>query len=428
VDAPARTAAEVGTAGSGPTRARERIITLDILRGIALLGVLIVNVYLYFNGLWFLFPEYGEELMRLSLDALTFHGISAFGEYKAITTFSFLFGLGFALQMARAEQKGADFVPFFSRRMVILFLIGVPHAVLLWYGDILIYYALIGFLLLLFRKAADRTLLVWAGCLLVAVPLVFGALGWWVAAAGLPTPWLPQDVALLEGFRSSDVATMVATNFSVLVIDWTGAAIWYILATYLAVFLIGFVVGRRRIFENVEAHHESFRRVRAWGLGIGIPLSIAYASMAWVAVPAEAWEAMPWLAVVFEFVLVGSMIFLTAGYIATATLLVHDHVRWKRRLSIFAPVGRMALTNYIAQSVVCVLIFYGIGLGLMAQVGPTVALLISLAIFGVQIAWSHWWLVRFRFGPLEWLWRVATYGKLQPMRVPATVQPTAAGT
>ena len=90
----------------GPVRAQERIVTLDILRGIALLGVLIANVYLWFNGLWFLFPEYGEELMRFSLDSVAFHGITAFVEGKAITTFSFLFGLGFALQMTRAEAKG----------------------------------------------------------------------------------------------------------------------------------------------------------------------------------------------------------------------------------------------------------------------------------------------------------------------------------
>lgn len=402
----------------GPVKAQERIVTLDILRGIALLGVLIANVYLWFNGLMFLFPEYGDELMRFSLDSVVFHGITAFVEGKAITTFSFLFGLGFALQMTRAKAKGDDFVPFFSRRMAVLFFIGVPHGVFLWYGDILMAYALIGLLLLLFRNARDRTLLMWAGGLMVAVPLVSGALGWWVAAAGLPTLWVPEDmVALLEGFRSSDVATMVATNFSILVFNWTGAVIWHILTTYLAIFLIGFVVGRRRIYENVAAHQASFRRVRAWGLGVGIPMSIAYALMSWVAVPPEAWEAMPWLSIVYEFVFVGSMIFLAAGYIATATLLVHDSEAWKRVLSIFAPVGRMALTNYIVQSVVCVLIFYGIGLGLMAQVGPSVALLISLAVFGAQIAWSHWWLVRFRFGPLEWLWRVATYGERQPMRI-----------
>ena len=410
-------------ATASPVKSQERIITLDILRGIALLGVLIANAYLWFNGLWFRFPEYGDQLQRLSIDSVTFHAISAFVEGKAITTFSFLFGIGFALQMARARKKSGRFAQFFSRRMIMLFLIGVPHAIFLWYGDILMAYALIGLLLLLFRKAEDRTLLVWATGLLVAVPLAFGALSLWYAAAGLEAPWLPQDIALLEGFSSSHVATMVATNFNVLVHEWTGTWIWHILGTYLAIFLVGFVVGRRRIFENVEAHHKGFRRVRVWGLGIGIPVSMAYALMAWVAVPPEAWEAMPWLMIVFEIVMMVSMVFLAAGYIATATLLVHDHESWKRRLSIFAPVGRMALTNYLAQSVVCVLIFYGPFLGLMGQVGPTVTLAICLAIFGAQIAWSHWWLARYRFGPMEWLWRVLTYGTLQPMRV-RQVNPT----
>ena len=218
----------------GPVKAKERIITLDILRGIALLGVLIANAYLWFNGLYFLLPEYGEQLQRFSHDSVTFHTLSAFVEGKAITTFSFLFGLGFALQMARARTKGTRFMAFFSRRMAILFLIGVPHAVLLWYGDILMAYALIGLLLLLFRKAEDPTLLVWAAGLLVAVPLVFGALEWWFTVAGGEPLWLPQDVAFLEGFGSSDVATMVATNFGALVSDWTGAWIWHVLPTWLS--------------------------------------------------------------------------------------------------------------------------------------------------------------------------------------------------
>jgi len=125
----------------GPVKARERIITLDILRGIALLGVLVVHGNWVFNQVWFFSPE--NELWRFSLDALAFFGIETFFEGKAITIFSFLFGLGIALQMGRAEEKGIRVMPFFSRRLAILLGIGVLHAVLLFHGDILIVYAVL---------------------------------------------------------------------------------------------------------------------------------------------------------------------------------------------------------------------------------------------------------------------------------------------
>jgi len=398
----------------GPVRASERIVTLDILRGIALLGVLVANVYTAFNHLWSLSPETWDN--AFILDRVTSDGILIFVEGKAITTFSFLFGLGFALQMLRAEKKGTPVVPFFSRRMTVLLPIGVLHAVLLWYGDILVAYALLGFVLLLFRKRDDRTLVLWAGALVVAVPLVFGGLAWWQAVAGVEPGARPVwDVAVIENLRSRDVATVLTTNFILVLDRWT-MGYRAILPMFLAVFLIGFVVGRRRIFEDVELHRDAFRRWRAWGFGVGFSL-VAFQTYGWRLLPAEAQEAVPWLSIVGWGMWVLSPLFVAAGYIATATLLIHDREAWRRRLSIFAPVGRMALTNYLAQTALCLLIFYGPGLGLMGQVGPTVGLGIALAVFAAQIAWSHWWLARFRFGPMEWVWRVLTYGKLQPMRV-----------
>ena len=146
-----------------PVKARERIVTLDILRGIALLGVLIANVWIWFNGLHFLFADYREKLQVLSPDSVAYFGIDLLVNQKAVTTFSFLFGLGFGLQMLRAEEKGVHFPSFFRRRLLGLLLFGVLHAIFLWYGDILMAYAVVGFVLILFRKRADRTLAIWAG-------------------------------------------------------------------------------------------------------------------------------------------------------------------------------------------------------------------------------------------------------------------------
>jgi uncharacterized protein len=127
-----------------PVASSERIVILDILRGIALLGVVIANVWLWFSGAFFLFPEYREQVIRLSLDAVVFNGIGVFVSGKAATTFGFLFGLGFAMQMLRAEARGTAGVTLFRRRLAVLLLFGLAHAVFLWYGDILFPYALLG--------------------------------------------------------------------------------------------------------------------------------------------------------------------------------------------------------------------------------------------------------------------------------------------
>ena len=400
----------------GPVKAHERIVTLDILRGMALLGVLVVHGNWVFNQLWFFAPENQAALSRFSLDAVAYFGIETLFEGKAITIFSFLFGLGIALQMGRAREKGIRVVPFFSRRLAILFVIGVFHAVLLFHGDILIVYAVLGFILLLFRARTDRTLLLWAGGIVMAAVLIFGGMRWWDAAANVePAAWSGYR-ALVENLSSSDVATVLAANVGLLINRITGGSIWEIQGVFLAVFLIGMLVGRRRIFENVGVHRNGFRRVRTWGLAVGIPLSIVMAMWS-VIIPPEWLDAAPWLAMARWVVYIVSPLVLAAGYIAAVTLMLHESEAWKRRFSVFAPVGRMALTNYIAQSVMAVLIFYGPGLGLTGQIGPAMALGVTLSLFTAQILWSHWWLARFRYGPLEWLWRVATYGKLQPMRI-----------
>lgn len=401
----------------GPVRAHERIVTLDILRGIALLGVLIANVWLWFNGLWFLFPDYRETLLVLSLDSVAYYGIDLLVNGKAITTFSFLFGLGFAIQMLRAEEKGVHFPSLYRRRLLLLLLFGVVHGIFLWYGDILTAYALVGFVLILFRKRMDRTLAIWAGILLVGMPALLGALVWMAGgmAGADEAAKAAQNAAALEAFRSGSFGPVLEENLRMLAWFWGGKRLLF-LPTLLDIFLVGLLVGRKRVFEDVEGHRPAFRRVRNWGLGLGLAMSAGVVLLQ-IFVPFEFWEANAWTALPGTVLHFSAFLILAAGYMATVTLLVHERAAWKRRLSIFAPVGRMALTNYLAQSVLCLLIFYGYGLGLIAHLGPAAALAISLGVFAVQIVCSHWWLARFRFGPMEWVWRALTYGKLQPMRI-----------
>jgi len=413
-----------------PIAPSERIVILDILRGVALLGVLVANVWLWFSGSFFLFPEHREQVVRLSLDGVAFNAIGVFVSGKAATPFGFLFGLGFAMQMRRAEERGSAGVALFRRRLAVLLLIGMAHAVFLWYGDILFAYALLGFVLLLFRKRADRTLLAWAGVLLVAIPLVIGAIPLFMSLSGREVP-LPDTAALdelrasaLAAFQGGDPSQVIAYNLKMLAMSYASPKAFWLLMV-LGVFLLGAHAGRHRFFENVEAHRAGFRRVAVWGFAIGLPGSLALGAMR-IILTQENLLAEPGLMMLGTALSIIGVLPLAFGYIAAATLLA-KRAWWHRRLAHFAPVGRMALTNYLMQTVLCLPIFYGYGAGLIGHVGAAAALLIALLIFGLQMAWSPWWLARFHFGPAEWLWRTLTYGRLQPMRirevVPVAVQP-----
>jgi uncharacterized protein len=403
-----------------PVSARERIAELDVLRGIALLGVVVANVWLWFSGAYYLFPEYHAQVARLSVDAVVFNGIGVMVSGKAATTFAFLFGVGFAVQLRRAEARGTAGVDLYRRRLAVLLLFGLVHAFFLWYGDILAAYALVGFVLLFFRGRTDRTLLVWAGLLLVAVPLVMGSIPLLSSLFGRDMP--PPDLApmaelratSLAAFQSGDPARVFAANLQGLATSYASPkAFWLVMV--LGVFLLGLYAGRRRYFENVVEHGPGFRRLAYWGLGLGLPCSVGVGAV-YVTHPPEAMATRPGIALLMTVLVTFGTLPLAFGYIATATLLV-QRPRWRRILGHFAPVGRMALTNYLSQTVICLLIFYGYGAGLIGQVGATAALVIALLIFAIQMAWSPWWLTRFHFGPAEWLWRTLTYGQVQPLRI-----------
>jgi uncharacterized protein len=395
-----------------PVRAEERVLAMDVLRGMALLGVLIANVWFWFSGLFLRIAEFRPELARLTPDSVSYHLVSVLVSGKAISVFSFLFGMGLAMQMLRARARGADVAPLYRRRMAVLLAIGVTHGVLLWYGDILTAYALLGFVLLLFRERTDRTLLPWAAVMLVGVPLGVAAWNLLAAGAAAPAATAAAREATLEAFRSGDPRRIVPENLGWIRHAYLGQIAFSIFPPAFGCFLLGLWAGRRRIFQPVSAHAAAFRRTAAGGIAVGIAAGVAYQA-ARVASSRLA-EPPAWLPVLLTVLHLLAVVPLAAGYVS-ATVLLLERPAWRARLAVFAPVGRMALTNYLSQTVICLLVFYGGGL--VGRVGVAAALGISLAIFAVQTAWSPWWLARYHFGPAEWVWRSLTYGRLQPMRI-----------
>ena len=336
-----------------------------------------------------------------------------------------LFGLGMILLMERIEARGRRFVPFYMRRLLALLLIGLVHAFLIWPGDILIFYALLGFPLLLFRKARPRTLLIWA-VLLIAVPLIFIAAATGLVALGGMTPegaqQIEQSFAVTKAGYLADVArgaeVYAGGNFLEITAQRAydymsmGLISLFVLGfNILAMFLVGAWFGKRRVFHDLDAHRPLLRRLLLWGLAVGLLGNAMYATLI-MGIPR--YDASIELLIATVAQGIGAPLLMLAYVAAIALLALRP--TWGRRLSVLAPVGQMALTNYLLESIICTLIFYGYGLALFGRVGAAWGIVLTVAIYLLLIPFSHWWMKRFLYGPAEWLWRSLTYWKPQPMR------------
>lgn len=395
------------TRRAGPTTGQERYEFLDVLRGAALAGIVLANMislslYLYLS-----------ESERASLGTAATDRAFDFLELvliesKFYTIFSVLFGIGFSILVTRTEARGMVFRRFFLRRALFLYLIGLAHGVLFWHNDILQSYAICGVLLLPFVRRTNRTILTAATAALV-LPLVLSL--WDVIP---PETFLAPRQVLFDrfGFTSESMVAIWSTG-SLRDIFLLNASSWFAQFDYVMTsgmifkiygcFLIGLYIGRNRFHENLTQFVPQLTRVAVLGIVIGLPLNVAYA---WT------FESESTLHAVVSTV---GILPLSAGYACGLAYLWTGPARtWLART--FAPVGRMALTNYVGQSAICMLIFRGVGFGLGGTMGPTLYLPLAAAIYLVQLAGSRAWLNRFQYGPLEWLWRMLTYGAAVPLR------------
>jgi uncharacterized protein len=257
----------------GPAAGRERIELIDAVRGFALFGVLLANL-VWVSQYVALTPAQLEALPTAALDRVARYGVQFFVDWKFYTLFSFLFGLGFSVQLMRGEKRGAAIVPLYARRLGVLLGIGTIHAYLLWFGDVLQLYALLGFLLILFRRRSDRVLLGTG----IGLGVVFPAVVVTVEALLNPkpaAPWpdaaeLKEITALFQGFSSGRVLDVFKENAKYAWGFWTDTFAIQFLAAIFGKFLLGLYVGRRRLLEEPEAHTRLFRRLLGWGLVIGL--------------------------------------------------------------------------------------------------------------------------------------------------------------
>ncbi len=379
-----------------PVKKAERIQILDILRGFAVFGILAVNIGGFASPAFY--PGYLPPENLPWYDEIAEMLMLFFAEGKFYTIFSFLFGLGFSVQLARAEAKGKDVRSFYPRRLWVLLGLGLLHTVLFWIGDILRMYALLGFALLAFRRRSDRTLVTWAGIFFALGFVILALIGG--PAGGGKVEGMPMDVVAMarQAFTSDSFFTVVIFQVFSGVISFIIIALTQG-ATVMALFLLGLLVGRMKFFEQLPEQRNLLKKIALWGLLIGLAFNALFVFT----------ENPWWTSLGF---IIGAPA-LAAVYISGLSLISLKE-RGAKLLAPIGQVGRMALSNYVLQSVICSLIFNGYGLGLFEKVGAAWLWGITFAIYLVQIPLSVWWLSRFQFGPLEWVWRSLTYGKRQP--------------
>ena len=410
---------------AAPVAEAERLPELDVLRGVALLGVLLANfVGVASAGVL----ATGTQLAALPsarFDAVTDFLVHWLVADKANTLFACLFGLGFYLQMQRGAGR-AGFERRYRRRLGWLLVFGVLNQLLLWQWDILHLYALCGFLLLSMRGWRTRSLVAFG--LLAA--LYSDKLQEWIAGAVGWTPIpdsLYADPAVLERQAivvSGSYRQVVAMQWSMTWAEWIAGgmlAAWIVYA--LGRFALGAAIGRSGLAADIRAHLPRLRTLACWALPSGVLAALVVRLLGdglWQ--PLGQNDALVHLA---QSLRAPTALLLAAGYASAMVVALHG-ARGGRWLLPFAAVGRMALTNYLAQGFLYAFVLYGIGpgLGLAGRIGSTSIVATSLAFFAGQVVFSHLWLAHFHFGPMEWLWRTLTSARRPRFRrmraLPAT--------
>jgi uncharacterized protein len=401
------------SSGFLPASAGERAEWLDALRGFALLGIVLINVQV-FSGYVFRGPISTWMPVQHawdSLDPALDFAVHALVQGKFYSLFAFLFGLGFALQLRRAEAMGAQAMSMMHRRLAWLLVFGLAHALLVWFGDILTVYAVFGFALLWFRHLSQRALLRWALFFLaspVLIYMAFIAVGLGDPLAGDPaTP--PGESFIVKATRTIATGSyldVVQTQWQFYPGGWIRRALRLALPRIFGMFLLGMWAARTGLPLLREAQRAMLlrcmlRRWLLWGVMLGLPLNIGFTALGGgeALLPASASGL---LAVVMASL---GMPLLCLACIAAFAL----YWSGSRPGSLLVAAGRTALSHYLGQSVLCVGVFYGYGFGFFGRVSYTVALPIAIAVFVLLALLGRAWLRRFPQGPMESLWRRLSY-------------------
>ncbi len=404
-------------ASGGPVPRTERMTSLDVLRGFAVLGILIMNIQSFsMIGAAYLNPYAYGDLTGANYAVWFLSHLLA--DSKFMTVFSLLFGAGVVLMASRREAAGKPTAGVHYRRMFWLIVFGLLHGLCLWYGDILYAYGVCGLLIYLFRRRSSRFLLI--ACSLVVAVASLLTMFWQVTLPYWPPEvvesvetewWTPPPKAVqneLDAYRGSwsaqqpqraARAIFMETNHFLTETMWRAGGLM----------LIGMALFKLGVF-SAQRSRSFYLRMMSLGFGLGLPIvvyGVVYCND-------SGWDVHSAFFGGSQFNYWGSLL-VAAGYIGLV-MLVCQKGSFQPLTQPLAAVGRMALSCYLLQTIICTFIFYGHGLGLYGSVSRVGQGLIVLAVWAFLLVACPIWLRYFRFGPFEWLWRSLTYLKLQPMK------------
>lgn len=385
---------------ASPLRESERLSWVDAARGLAILGIFMVNVPA-FNAPYFLYggeAEFWPSPLSHTVQAI----IDIFFQASFYTLFSFMFGFGMQMMKDRLDEKQIDYRPVILRRLLILIGFGLVHAFLIWHGDILLSYGVLGLVLFAFFNASPKTILTWAYAMLafVVIPWTFSLYSIRDRLGGIINR--PAINQAHENYGNGSLIDIWQQNLT----DWMYSNqisnLPFLALSLIPMFLFGLYVCKKRWLHDPETHMKSIWKV--WAVTGFLFLSC---------------KAGPYLfgnPVWFQLVQdnvggTASAIF----YVLSITLLCRTSIGF-RVVHPLTWVGRMSLSNYIFQSLFSFVLFYSVGFGLYGQVPPIISMLIVIIVFTLQIFASKAWLTKYRYGPLEWLWRSLTYRNKQPLK------------
>ncbi|WP_042350523.1 DUF418 domain-containing protein [Bacillus massiliigorillae] len=384
----------------------ERIQSIDILRGFSILGIFFVNMPAFFSPVYYYNPAtYWKSTSDKFLNGI----VDFFAQASFYPLFAFLFGYGAIILAKRLRIKELSFPIYFSRRLVILLLFGCIHAFVLWHGDILITYAICGFFFLLFWKCKGKTLLL-TGILIYV--FVYGTMIFGIAAIEKFDDSASM-LASLKNTQAIESSLQVYSNGSFTEIfshrfnDWylvNGPSnLWLLVSAILPLIMIGAGFAKQKWLENVKVHNKLLVSLSIFSFIGGVVCKL---------LPFFNGK-LPYTRMLIQDYFGGPL--LALFYITIIVLLVENR-RIYTVLKPFSYVGRMSISNYLLQSLVCTTIFYSYGLGLYGQISFTMGFCLVILLYSLQMFASKWWLKTYKFGPVEYIWRWGTYGHKPSMK------------
>jgi uncharacterized protein len=398
-----------------PVGEKQRIASLDILRGLAIFGILLVNMK-SFSGPDSPIRSLSYEYFDHTVDVWTNVLLEFFVQGNFITMFSFLFGFGIILMAKRAKENNRGFMSFFVRRQLVLFLFGFLHVLFFWYGDILITYSVIGLCMLVFYKLPKNILLTIGLFLLITYSLFSTSLTYeyWASGAAASYQGIQDEQNETEIANSIDIYSQGSFSDIIRerVREWRdlNAYFMFFIWSLLPMFLFGAYAAKKRMFETPVIW-------KLWWLTLFLGPGSKMLAVITFPLKGEDWRYETAMAWGYEFG--GAM--MSLFYICSIVLLYRAG-KCKRLFNLFQFTGRMAFTNYLAQSIIATAIFYSYGFGFYGKIGPFTGVIIAIVLFGTQVVFSRWWLRNYYMGPLEWIWRTLTYGKRPKLKRKEEIQ------